>query len=239
MCKVSFFLLGSTPYLALGSKNVTLVVSVAAKDIAAKDLASYEEERYQFAVEMAEVFLEALAALIWKNASHGQEIWRAVFFKNWDNLWMWRWFSKMEGWKCDGKHAKVNAWSSCVVMVNLLLLFSCRVFPPLRINSLTSPVWWDRKWSIGWQPNKPPYVVNPSHQCINISRVIGTLLATSRLEAFFVVIFDLCFCPNNKNQEVCFLTLTCFYIKTHQTIHDIFAWKTMESAKAVFFRRLS
>lgn len=94
MCKVSFFLLGSTPYLALGSKNVTLVVSVAAKDIAAKDLASYEEERYQFAVEMAEVFLEALAALIWKNASHGREIWRAVFFKHWDNLWMWRWFSK-------------------------------------------------------------------------------------------------------------------------------------------------
>ena len=60
MCKVSFFLLGSTPYLALGSKNVTLVVSVAAKDIAAKDLASYEEERYQFAVEMAEVFLDQL-----------------------------------------------------------------------------------------------------------------------------------------------------------------------------------
>ena len=73
MCKVSFFLLGSTPYLALGSKNVTLVVSVAAKDIAAKDLASYEEERYQFAVEMAGVFLEALAASIWVN-SHSQEI---------------------------------------------------------------------------------------------------------------------------------------------------------------------
>lgn len=238
MCKVSFFLLGSTPYLALGSKNVTLVVSVAAKDIAAKDLASYEEERYQFAVEMAEVFLEALAALIWKNASHGQEIWRAVFFKNWDNLWMWRWFSKMEGWKCDGKHAEVNAWSSCVVMVNLLLLFSCRVFPPLRINSLTSPVWWDRKWSIGWQPNKPPYVVNPSHQCINISRVIGTLLATSRLEAFFcVVIFGFCFCPNNKNQEVWFF-FTCFYIKTHPKFMTFLHEKKWNLQKQ-FFRRLS
>ena len=59
MCKVSFFKLGSTPYLALGSKNVTLVASVANKERALADLKAYEEERYQFAVEMAEVFLEA------------------------------------------------------------------------------------------------------------------------------------------------------------------------------------
>lgn len=60
MCKVSFFQLGGDPYLALGSKNVTLVINVANKKKALADLAAYEEERYQFAVEMAEVFLDQL-----------------------------------------------------------------------------------------------------------------------------------------------------------------------------------
>lgn len=57
MCKVSFFVLNKT-YLALGSKNVTVVVCVTSKAEAQADLKVYEEERYQFALEMAEVFLE-------------------------------------------------------------------------------------------------------------------------------------------------------------------------------------
>lgn len=58
MCKVSFFVLNESPYLALGSKNVTVAVCVTSKAAAQADLKVYEEERYQFAREMAEVFLE-------------------------------------------------------------------------------------------------------------------------------------------------------------------------------------
>ena len=59
MCKVSFFLLDGAPYLALGSKNATLAVKVSEKAEALADLEVYEEERYQFAKEMALVFLDA------------------------------------------------------------------------------------------------------------------------------------------------------------------------------------
>ena len=61
MCKVSFFQLTS-PYLALGSKNVTLAVTLRSKVEALADLEVYQEERYDFAREMAVVFLET-----WKN----------------------------------------------------------------------------------------------------------------------------------------------------------------------------
>ena len=36
--------------------------------------------------------------------------------------------NKIEGWTCDGNMRKSMPVYSCVVMVNLLLLFSCRVF---------------------------------------------------------------------------------------------------------------
>eukprot|EP00435_Cladocopium_sp_Y103_P030006 s802_g7.t1 len=58
MCKVSFFHLNTSPYLALGSKNVTLAVTLHSKAEALADLEVYEEERYQFAKEMAMVFLD-------------------------------------------------------------------------------------------------------------------------------------------------------------------------------------
>lgn len=109
-------------------------------------------------------------------------------------------------------------------------------FSPLRINSLTSPVWWDRKWSIGWQPNKPPYVVNPSHQCINISRVIGTLLATSRLEGFFVVVIlvSAILSEQQKSRNVFFWLSRVFRSKLTQKSMTFLHEKPVESAKAVF-----
>ena len=75
MCKVSFFQLTSptsptSPYLALGSKNVTLAVTLRSKVEALADLEVYEEERYDFAKEMALVFLEA-----WRMLTVGDNIW--------------------------------------------------------------------------------------------------------------------------------------------------------------------
>ena len=51
------------PYLALGSKNVTLVVVATQEAEALADLRTYTEDRYQFAVEMAEVFLAQIFQL--------------------------------------------------------------------------------------------------------------------------------------------------------------------------------
>ena len=72
MCKVSFFQLTSptSPYLALGSKNVTLAVTLRSKVEALADLEVYEEERYDFAKEMALVFLEP-----WRMVTVGDNIW--------------------------------------------------------------------------------------------------------------------------------------------------------------------
>ncbi|CAE7438604.1 RTCA [Symbiodinium sp. CCMP2592] len=66
MCKASFFFYGQgegRPYMALGSKNVTLVVVATEEAEALADLRTYTEDRYQFAVEMAEVFLAQIFKL--------------------------------------------------------------------------------------------------------------------------------------------------------------------------------
>ncbi|CAJ1453336.1 unnamed protein product, partial [Effrenium voratum] len=63
MCKVSFCDLHEKPYLALGSKNVTLVICVAQREAALADLAAYSAERYQFAVEMAQAFVDHIFQL--------------------------------------------------------------------------------------------------------------------------------------------------------------------------------
>ena len=59
LCKISFFQAGSETFLALGSKNVTLVTCLRSKELALLDLQTYQEDRYGFAKEMALVFLAA------------------------------------------------------------------------------------------------------------------------------------------------------------------------------------
>ena len=63
MCKSSFFFYRDVPYLALGSKNVTVVVVATAENEALEDLSCYTEDRFQFAGEMARVFLEQIFKL--------------------------------------------------------------------------------------------------------------------------------------------------------------------------------
>jgi hypothetical protein len=47
-----------TTYLALGSKNVLLVASLASASATATDLAEYRERRFTYAAEMAAVFAQ-------------------------------------------------------------------------------------------------------------------------------------------------------------------------------------
>lgn len=56
MCKLSFFELENQAYMCLGSKNVVLAVSLEGEEALKSDLEAYQDERYEYAKEMAEVF---------------------------------------------------------------------------------------------------------------------------------------------------------------------------------------
>eukprot|EP00931_Biecheleriopsis_adriatica_P066648 TRINITY_DN40954_c0_g1_i1.p1 TRINITY_DN40954_c0_g1~~TRINITY_DN40954_c0_g1_i1.p1 ORF type:complete len:1818 (+),score=330.36 TRINITY_DN40954_c0_g1_i1:54-5507(+) len=67
MCKISFFRYHDVPYLVLGSKNVCLTLCASSAEAAQADLASYTEERFSFAKEMADVFLNRCFTVLSSN----------------------------------------------------------------------------------------------------------------------------------------------------------------------------